>query len=502
MNINSRCLTLACALPLLFAMRVTAADVRVADAAQRQDWTAVRTLLKAKADVNAPQGDGATALHWAAHWDNREIVELLLQAGAKPDPANQLGVTPLWLASENRSAAIAERLLKAGANARSELPSQGETVLMAAALAGNADIVRMLLDRGADPNTRTTTSGQTALMWAVSETHGDVVRLLIERGADPRARSKTGFTPMLFAAQQGAVDIGRALVAAGVSVDADGQGEAPLAMAVNSAHIPFAMFLLEQGASANVPTRAGDTVLHAAISIGGRRVGFDPDAVLREPKDKTTLIAALLKHGADPNARAKRVPIRTLAGAGADDGTKSADNFGVARTRRGTTPFFAAAENGDVAIMRMLLDAGADPNLVAEDKTTALMVAAGLGHGGDRYERFWSPARALEAVTLLVERGADVNAANEAGFTALHGTAFVGADEAAEYLVKHGANLDAQDFLKRTPYRIAQGHKGGGMSFVSRPESAAFLAKLGANTSLGPHFNETERELAQAGQQR
>lgn len=142
----------------------------------------------------------------------------------------------------------------------------------------------------------------------------------------------------------------------------------------------------------------------------------------------------------------------------------------------------------------MLLDAGADPAAAADDGSTPLMAAAGLGHAGDRYEKFWSPAAAREAVALLVELGADVNAANEAGFTALHGAAFVGADAAAEHLIAHGADLNAQDFAGRTPYRIAQGHKGGGMSFVSRPSTAALLARLGADTALGPHFNDTERE--------
>lgn len=498
MNSNPRCLTVAFALPaVVFTMHLAAADLRLVDAAARQDWSTVRMLLKGQTDVNAPQGDGATALHWGAHWDNLAIVDLLLRAGANANAVNHLGVTPLWLACENGSAAVAERLLRSGARASATVPAQGETVLMAAALSGNVNLVRMLLDHGADPNARTTTSAQTALMWAVSQNHHDVARLLIERGATARARSKGGFTPMLFAAQQGSIDIARTLMAAGVGVNAEGESEAPLAVAIDSGEVPFALFLLEQGAAPNVSTRNGETVLHAAISIGGRRVGFDPDAVVKEPGLKSSLISALLAHGADPNARAARVAPRSNAGAGIGAGSKDADNFGVARSRRGATPFWVAAENADVPVMRLLLEAGADPSLTPDDKTTALMVAAGLGHGGDRYERFWSAARAFDAVKFLVEHGADVTATNEAGFTALHGTAFVGADAAAEYLVRHGANVDSQDFIKRTPYRIAEGHKGGGMSFVSRPSTAALLARLGANTSLGPHFNDTERELAQ-----
>jgi len=486
----------ATALVVAFPARAADRDLRLVDAAQRHDWRTARKLVEAKVDVNVPQGDGATALHWAAHADNLDIVELLLSAGAAVNAANSHGVTPLWLACENANLAIAERLVKAGANVNAARPVHGETVLMTAARSGNVALVRLLLDRGADPNARATLSGQTALMWAASQRHREIVRLLIDRGADVRARSTGGFTPMLFAAQQGDIETARHLIAAGVGVNADGQGQAPLLIAVNSAQVQFALFLLQQGANPNVASRDGETALHAAISIGGRRIGFDPDATLREPADKLDLIKALLERGADPNARANRVRLRTVAGAGSSADTRSADNFGVARQRRGATPFFVAAENADVAIMRLLLEAGADPSVTIDDKTTPLMAAAGLGHGGDRYERFWSPDRALEAVKFLVDRGADVNAANEAGFTAIHGTAFVGADTAAEYLVQRGANLNAQDFIKRTAYRIAQGHKGGGMSFVSRPSTAELLSKLGADTKLGPHFNETERELA------
>jgi ankyrin repeat protein len=482
----------------LLAAAVSAAepDLRLVNAAQQQDWTSVRALLQAKVDPRTPQRDGATALHWAAHWNNPEMVNLLLRAGADINAANDHGVTPLSLACENAHVATVARLLEAGANPNAVLPVQGETVLMTAALTGNAEIVTMLLDRGANVNARTKLSGQTPLMWAVSQNHREVAARLIERGADVRARSSSGFTPMLFAAQQGNVEIARMLMAAGVGANADGDGQAPLLIAINSAQVPFALFLLEQGANPNVSMRDGETALHAALSIGGRRIGYDPDAVLREPPDKHKLVAALLARGADKNAPARRVRLRFNAGEGTGTAARDADNFGVARSRAGATPFFVAAENADAALMKILLDAGANPNVTTDDKTTPLMAAAGLGHGGDRYERFWSADRALEAVKFLVENGADVNARNEAGFTALHGTAFVGADAAAEYLVSKGANLNAQDFIGRTAFRIAEGHKGGGMSFVSRPSTVALLAKLGANTSLGPHFNDTERELA------
>ena len=475
-------------------------DPALVDAAERQDWQTVSRLVDADVDVNGTQADGATALQWAAHWDHLEAVEWLLRAGADVNAANDLGVTPMALACENGSATIAERLLDADADANATLPVQGESVLMTASLTGNVDLVQLLLDHGADVNARTVASGQTALMWAISENHVETVRLLIDHGADVRARSNAGFTPMLFAARQGSLANAKMLMAAGARVDAAGEGQVPLVVAIERGRVPFARFLLEHGADPNIKMRNGDTPLTAALAIGGRQLGYDPDAVVREPPGKLDLIRDLIASGADPNGR-RGVPLpgsRVFSpdgqASGLDRGPMDPDNFGVARSWTGATPFWVAAHKTDVTLMRLLIDAGADPMATTEDGTTALMVAAGLGHAGDRYERFWSFASALETVTLLVEQGADVDASNEAGFTALHGAAFVGANAVAQFLVEQGIYVNAQDFADRTPYRIAEGHKGGGMSFVSRPGTAALLARLGADTTLGPDFNQTERE--------
>lgn len=475
-------------------------DAQLADAAERKDWPAITALLDAGADPDIPHGDGATALHWAVHWDNLTAVDALLEAGAHVDAANDHGVTPLFLASENGSMAVARALLAADANPNATLPAQGETILMASALTGSTEIVQMLLGRGADVNARTTKSGQTALMWAISERHTETARHLIEHGADVHARSTGHYTPMLFAAQQGSVEIATMLLSAGASVNQVGIGPAPLVVAIDRGRVPLARFLVAQGADPNITMRNGNRPLSAAIAIGGRQLGYDPNAVVREPSEKNDLIRELLAAGADPNGRrgipqaGSRVYSPDGQASGFDRGPTDPDNFGVARGWTGATPFWVAAHKTDIPLMQLLIEAGADPTLATEDGTTPLMVAAGLSHAGDRYERFWSFASALAAVAFLVEQGADINATNEAGFTALHGSAFVGADDVTEYLVAHGADVNAQDFVNRTPYRIAQGHKGGGMSFVSRPSTVTLLASLGADTALGPHFNDTERE--------
>ena len=475
-------------------------DRQAADAAERQDWKALQELVTTQADLGGPQPDGATALHWATHWDNLAAVDLLLGAGADPDARTDLGLSPLFLAAENGSADVAARLLAAGADAAAALPAEGETVLMRAAHSGSADIAQRLLEAGARVNARTTKSGQSALMWAVSEGHADVVRLLVAASADVHAVSAGHYTPLLFASRAGNAPIAEMLIAAGARVDRVDGGPAPLVVAIDHGRVELARFLLRSGAQADIMLPNGDTPLGAAMLIGGRQRGYDPDAPVYEPPGKLDLVRELIAAGADVNRRrgvpepGSRVYSPDGQASGFDRGPTDPDNFGVARSLTGASPFWIAAHKADVTLMRLLLDHGADPAVAAADGTTPLMVAAGLGHAGDRYEKFWSFDAADEAVKLLVDLGADVNAVNDAGFSALHGAAFVGADAAAAHLVAHGANLDAQDFIDRTPYRIAQGHKGGGMSFVSRPTTVALLEGLGADTGLGPHFEETERE--------
>src|SRR5215467_1894803 len=197
---------LSCSMGVLFgavSLLTAAGDTSLAEAVKAQDNAAIRSLLSRRPDVNTPQADGSTALAWAAHWDDLETAGLLIRAGAKVSSANHYGVTPLWEACNNRSAAMVKILAEAGGDASATLPGTGETVLMRCARTGNAAGVQSLLTHGAKVNAKENNKGQTALMWALEERHPDVAQILIEYGADVHAKTSGGFSPLLFAARQG-----------------------------------------------------------------------------------------------------------------------------------------------------------------------------------------------------------------------------------------------------------------------------------------------------------
>ena len=448
-------------------------DLRLTEAASRGDRKAVRSLLKEQVDVNLAQGDGATALHWAAHWNDLEMAALLIGAGANVNAANDYGVTPLSEACTNRSDALVTKLLTAGADA-SATQWTGETVLMTCALTGNLKAVKSLLTHGADPNKWDNRWEQTALMWALAGGHSIVARTLVEHGANIRARSSAGFTPLMFAAQQGDMDSLRLLLEKGATVN----GATPkhgnvLTVASASGHETLSIFLLEKGADPNSPGDNGVTALHYAIAAGLSTMnGLNYDKAYRlVPPNMPKLVKALLEHGAEPNGR-----ITIALRLGPDD---ASTGLGL----EGATPFFLAALSGDAELLQVLAAHGADPRLRAKGEATALMAAAGAARGMTQGTIKFRLGNPLEAVKVVMEVGGDVHATTETGQTALHAAAFAGEDEVVQFLVDRGAEVDAQDNDKQTPWSMAQGispRLGARGSYGSHPTTAALLLKLGA----------------------
>ena len=446
-----------------------ASDARLAEAVKHQDTEAVRALLEQQVDVSAPAPDGATALHWAAFWDDLATAGLLMRAGADVIAANDYGVTPLSIACTNGKAPMVETLLAAGAYPNLGRTT-GETPLMTCARTGSVDAVHALLAQGGDVHAREIWQEQTALMWAVAEGHAPVVQALIEHGADVRARSKVrpqrrlsadanrdghapeegGFTSLLFAARAGRLDTAQMLLAAGADVnEMAADGNTALLVATVRGHMDLATFLLDQGADPNADG-PGYTALHWAAGLWETEltsrdgIAADRDdewrALAGLPTGKVEFVRTLLSHGANPNAPGVMAPPRF------------GFTPGVVTMDPGTTALLLAAMAGDVSVMRVLLANGANSRLASNDGTTPLMVAAGLGRS---QMSSVTESDALEAVELALDLGADVNAANKAGNTALHGAASKGLNAIVRRLADAGATVTGQNTRGQTPLDMA-----------------------------------------------
>ena len=479
---------------MAMAIAAGAAGPALIDAVKAEDHARVERLLAGGADVDAPQGDGATALHWAAHRDLRGLAELLIRAGADVDAADDHGVTPLALASLNASDGMVGLLLEARADANLRTTS-GVTPLMTAARVGHAGVVRRLLRAGADPAATEAVRGQTALMWAVAEGHTQAAAVLLEVGGGATTRSANGFTPLLFAAQQGNVEVARLLLAAGADVGEsapdgiggdtnarvlfkEGTESSALMVAIDSGQADVARFLIERGADPN-HDGTGRTPLHSAVQ-----------------HEMPDVVAALLAAGGDPNGRLEK-PLPYVS-------RRIRQDNGLTPTTAGSTPFLLAASFGDVASMRLLVDAGADPFLTTDDGTTALMVAAGADYveGADKYGVRSYPAyyetlqqRALAATRLCLELGLDVNAVNDFGQTPLHGAVYMGGTVIAPYLVEQGAEMDVINGRGQTPWMIAAKGEYRAGSFYRHKETAEVLEALGADTTIGSDLGRDWRQL-------
>jgi len=491
---------------VLFPAPSFSASLTVAEAAMHEDKAAVRSLIEQKADVNAVLPDGTTALHWAVETDDAETVGLLLQAGANVKAQDRYGLTPLYFACANGNAAIIRKLLAAGADANA--PGKGgETMLIAAVRAGNLDSVKALLQNGAAVNAKDTATQQTALMLAVRMNQPETVPLLIEYGAEVNARTRTGktpawrppnagggshgaginrggwpergireataggMTPLLYAARDGRMEIARALVRSKADVNqVEANGIAPLLMAITNDHVDVAKLLLEQGADLNMADWWGRAPLWAAVDIRNRDYVYGKN--YEQGIDRGSWLEftqLLLARGANVNARTKEYPpIRRWV-------MPINDISWVDLT--GQTAFLRASLAGDVAVMRMLLDKGADPNIATLGGTTALMAASGVNWSvGQTYTE--SKELSLEAVKLCLEKGADVNASNSMGITALIGAVNRGSNDILEFLVKNGARLDVKDKEGRSPMVWAKGVFLATVPPEEKPSTMALLQKL------------------------
>ncbi len=586
----------AAALALYFAAAAAIPPSPVADAAEKGDVAAVRKLIQEKADVNAPQADGATAMQWAAYRNEMALADVLISAGADVKKANREGATPMYLASIQGSAPMLERLLKAGADPN-EVDPDGVTPLMLASRAGNLDAMKVLIDHKADVNGKEELRGTTPLMWAVSEDHPEAAKLLIDHGADVNAKSKAdiggkprnnlapsraqrlnssfgvngsrnrgtaggaaanagpggrgrggrgrgpnangakpgaeipngegpeeanniaaparaaagararngsgggGFfgrgpapedggelTPLVYAARENCLDCAELLIEAGANVNLQtNYGWTPLLTATQNRHYKLAAYLLDHGANPNIVNNGGWSPLYLATDNRNIEGGDYP---VRTPDmDHLDYIRLLIAKGANVNQRVcgpASTPTNCVG-----DSTETRTNFTMQWLfEDGATPFLRAAQSGDVELMKLLLDHGADPHINTAHDVTPLAVASGIGWvEGVTYE--WSEPETLEAVKMCLDLGIDPNIQDDDGRAALHGAAHKGDPKVIQLLVDHGAKLDMHDGGSRDtingtllgetfiPLDWARGLvRVGVQSAIAHPEAEKLITKL------------------------
>jgi ankyrin repeat protein len=523
----------------------------VADAAMRDDAAHVLDLIAARADVNAPQPDGSTALHWAAYHGDLKLTSALLHAHANPGAVMETGMTPLSLACDSGNADLVKALLKAGADPNQTL-ANGETPLMMAARTGRIPVIEALLAKGAKVDEKEKLRGTTALMWAAANSNADAVRLLISKGADVNAHSATtppgrapylappgrnriedfingkgitfegvkplsnpeeqakedailareravakrslaefplekpakpapkqwgGLTPLQFAVRQGSMETVKALVDAGADVNGRSEyGWTALLVATQNRYYKIGVFLLDHGADPNIANEGGWTPLY--IATDNRNIEGGDYPTRKPDMDHLDYIKRLFASHANPNLRMR-------------SSTETRTIFTHQwLLEEGATPFLRAAQSGDLVLLKLLLEQGADPKINTVYNVTPLMVASGIGWvQGVTYE--WSPEQTLETVKLLLDLGADVNAQDRLdGRTALMGAAHKGRNDVIELLVQHGADLSLRDIGSRDTINALSGLRFqaidyadglvriGVQSAIAHPETSALLRKM------------------------
>ncbi len=502
-----------------------AAETRMADAAMGRDIEAVRSLIREAADVNSAQGDGMTALHWAALHGDDEMTRLLLYAGANVRATTRLGgYTPLFLAAEAGFARVVDVLLEAGASAAAPARN-GITPLMMAASSGNTEALSLLVEAGADVNAAETERGQTALAFAAAFNNPAAITVLLEHGADVDSKSNTRppaqrprrpgqqqqqqqqqrgrrgqqqqqqqqppnrttganprgeLTPLMYAARQGHIEAVQALVAGGANLnEISADHSTALLIATINGNFDAAKVLAEAGADVNIASLDGATPLFGVVTTQWAADIDKPQTTTKYAEiHYLDLVKLILDSGADPNVRTTKGPWYSAN----REGTSAA----------GVTPFWRCAAIGDIDCMRLMVAFGADPQITNSDGITPLLIVAGAGfHGNDEVT---TPAGRMATVKYLVENlNVDVNERDTApgsprnntmntsrfsgGFSALHNAAARGDNEMILYLVSSGARVDAVSRNGTTVVDMANGPR---QRIQPYPDTVALLEMLGA----------------------
>jgi uncharacterized protein len=497
--------------PPASAQTTTAPDRRLVRAVKANETVAVNTLLRAKANPNVADVDGTTPLQWAVRNNNPALVDRLLSAGADAKAQNRYGVTAIQLACENGSAAIVTRLLDAGVPATATGPL-GETALHTCARSGDVAAAKALIARGAPLEAGESWRGQTPLMWAAAQGHAPMISMLIEAGANPGTRSTVvewsrqrtqeprdkwlppgGLTALLLAARENCVPCIGALVDGKADInEVDPDRQSALVLALMNGHFDVAAALIDRGIDVNLKDKVGRTALWAAVDAHTMPSSNRPAP--RETDDEISsleVVSRLLSRGAEVDAAlSQQIPYRTKLDRGGD---------GVLGA--GTTPLLRAAKAGDVAVVKLLLEKGANAKAATRNGVNGVMMAANVAaREEDMTGRSKTEREAIETIQLLLAGGADINAADTQGRTAAHGAALWGLTEVVRFLHKNGARFEVKDKRGFTPLDTALGQAGGfgfgGTSGVVRDETAKVIQDL---TGLKPSPPRAPGEVPPAG---